>query len=119
MKKTIKVGIMPYKEYKKRTVDIARGDHKSNSNDPKIWFSSIETMSKVLSQKNQDLLRIINIQHPESITSLANITGRAKSNLSRTLKTMESYGLIELVRENRKLRPVVKATGIRLDIQFA
>ncbi|TMJ26731.1 MAG: transcriptional regulator, partial [Alphaproteobacteria bacterium] len=32
---------------------------------------------------------------------LAQITGRAKSNLSRTLKTMEGYGLVRLERGAR------------------
>ena len=118
-RKILRVGIMSYDDYKKRTIAIARGEYKTSSHEPKIWFNSIETMAKVLSKKNQELLKIITVQHPESITSLSQMTGRAKSNLSRTLKTMEGYGLIELVKEDRKIRPVVKASGIRLDIQFA
>jgi predicted transcriptional regulator len=35
---------------------------------------------------------------PGSLDELARITGKAKSNLSRTLRTMERYGLVRLER---------------------
>jgi predicted transcriptional regulator len=35
-------------------------------------------------------------------------------NLSRTLKTMSRYGLVELQRESKHLRPIVKASGFRI-----
>jgi predicted transcriptional regulator len=33
---------------------------------------------------------------PQSLTELAKMSGRAKTNLSRTLHTMQSLGLVEL-----------------------
>ena len=44
------------------------------------------------------------------MNQLAEITGRAPSNLLRMLKTMESYGLVEMQRDLRTVRPVVKAS---------
>jgi predicted transcriptional regulator len=41
---------------------------------------------------------------------LAEFTGRAASNLSRTLKRMERYGLVEMQRGLRTVRPVAKAS---------
>ena len=35
-------------------------------------------------------------EKPDSFTKLAELAGRSKSNLSRTLKTMSRYGLVEL-----------------------
>jgi predicted transcriptional regulator len=43
---------------------------------------------------------------PGSLEELAALTGRKKSNLSRTLKTMENYGLVRLVRLVRLERGV-------------
>ena len=44
-------------------------------------------------------------------------TGRAKSNLSRTLKTMEGYGFVRMEkRPNRALAPRVTFDDIRLDL---
>ena len=42
---------------------------------------------------NRELLRVIAEKAPRSLDELARITGKAKSNLSRTLRTMEGYGL--------------------------
>lgn len=94
--KTLKIGIASYQNFKARTLAIARGEYKPSKDEPKIWFSSIESLAQVLSTKNQMLLEIIATKHPESITELASLSGREKSNLSRTLKTMERYGLVEL-----------------------
>ncbi len=69
--------------------------------DPKVWFISTESFAKVLSAGNRDLMRVIAAQSPGSLDELARITGKAKSNLSRTLKTMAAYGLINLERGER------------------
>jgi predicted transcriptional regulator len=45
---------------------------------------------------------------------LAKATGRQPGNLSRTLKTMSRYGLVDLQREKTRVRPVVKATEFRI-----
>jgi DNA-binding transcriptional ArsR family regulator len=47
---------------------------------------------------NRELLRGIAEKAPGSLGELARITGKAKSNLSRTLRTMEGYGLVRLER---------------------
>ena len=41
-------------------------------------------------------LALIAETQPGSLAELAALSGRAKSNLSRTLKTMERYGLVQL-----------------------
>ena len=53
-------------------------------------------MGEVLSDNNIRLLKLINEHHPESLGELARLSGRQTSNLSRTLKTMEKYGIVEL-----------------------
>ena len=41
--------------------------------------------------------------------ALEDLTGRKQGNLSRTLKTMSRYGLVRMVRVDRKMRPVADA----------
>jgi predicted transcriptional regulator len=89
---------------------IARGDHRPGAGEPKIWFTSMRSLAEVLSDDNRALLRVIREQKPESLSRLAEITGRAPSNLSRTLKTMEHYGLVEMRRDVRTVRPIVKVS---------
>jgi len=118
MGETMRIGIMPMEQYKKRTLDIAGGRYSPGKNEPKIWFPSVESALQVLSSRNQELLRIIVEKKPDSLTSLAGMTGRSKSNLSRTLRTMERYGLLDIVREKRRIIPLMKATRFNIDIQL-
>jgi predicted transcriptional regulator len=97
---TLTVGIASYEDMKARTMRIARGE-KPPRGAPKVWFTSTESFSKVLSAGNRELLRIIAERAPDSLDELARITGRKKSNLSRTLKTMEGYGLVRIARGER------------------
>jgi predicted transcriptional regulator len=114
---TLKVGIASYEEMKARTLRIARGEQRVLSGEPKVWFVSTESFAKVLSAPNRALLRTIAEQAPGSLDELARITGRAKSNLSRTLKTLEGYGLIRLERGARgRIAPKVMHDRVELDL---
>ena len=112
----IKVGIMSKEEYKKRTIAIAKGEYIPKKDEPKVWFESIGSMSQILSSQNQELLKIIIQKRPQSLKELEELTGRAKPNLSRTLKTLQRYGIVELNRVNNALVPQVKAT--RFQVEF-
>jgi predicted transcriptional regulator len=80
---------------------------------------SLETMSQVLSDKNRALLALIVKTQPKSLSELAERTGRAKSNLSRTLKTMERYGLIHFEQgPGRQVAPRVNYSGVELEMTF-
>ena len=117
MMQVLKVGIMPRELFQKRMLDIAAGRYKLKRGEPKVWFSSIKSLSEVLSDNNVRLLKIIEEHHPETLQELAKLSGRQSSNLSRTLKTMERYGIVELRKHNRTVKPIAKA--IRFNIQYA
>lgn len=88
--------------------------------EPRVWFTSGESFARVLSDGNRALLALIAEREPGSLAELAALSGRAVSNLSRTLRTMERHGLVELQRgEGRMLRPRVRYRGIRLDLTVA
>ena len=99
--KTLRVGIASLEQMKARTIAIASGKYRPAAGEPKVWFTSTENFTRVLSDRNRALLGIIAESRPESLTRLAEMTGRKKSNLSRTLKTMERYGFIQLSRGTR------------------
>ena len=114
-KKVLKIGIISREDYKKRTIAIARGEYKPKKDDPKVWFESINSMAQVLSNENQKLLKVINEKKPTSLKELEIATGRKSSNLSRTLKTMSRYGIVDLVKLNKSIKPVVKATDFKVE----
>jgi len=114
---TLKVGIASYEEMKAHTMAVARGEKRPHAGGPKIWFTSTESFAKVLSAGNRDLLRVIAEQSPGSLDELARLTGKAKSNLSRTLKTMEGYGLVRLERDERgRITPKVMHDRVELEL---
>lgn len=112
--KPIVIGIMPQDKIRERVLAIARGEHKPKPGEPKIWFTSMKSLAEVLSDDNRALIRVIAETRPGSISELAEATGRKPSNLSRTLKTMSRYGIVELQREKNHVRPVAKATEFRI-----
>jgi predicted transcriptional regulator len=114
-RKTIKIGIISRENYKNRTIAVARGDHKPKKGEPKVWFESVQSMAQVLSSENQELLRIIQEQKPESLKQLEVVSGRKRSNLSRTLRTMSRYGIVELVKQKHAVKPLVKATDFKVE----
>lgn len=115
--KVLRIGIASYDEMKARTMAIARGDLKPRRDEPKLWFASFESLARVLSDKNRALLDLIIERQPRSLAELESLSGRAKSNLSRTLKNMERFGLVELsAGEGGTLRPRVPYDEIQLDL---
>src|SRR5579862_2015509 len=114
---TLKVGIASYDEMKVRTMAVARGERRVAASEPKVWFTSTESFAKILSAGNRELLRVIAEQTPGSLDELARITGRAKSNLSRTLRTMAGYGLVILERGGRgRITPKVMHDRVELEL---
>ncbi|MFT3726165.1 MAG: MarR family transcriptional regulator [Hyphomonadaceae bacterium] len=104
----LKVGIAEPDEMKARTMRIARGEEKPTPGEPTVWFPSTELFARLLSAGNRELLRIIHEQKPGSLDELARITGRATPNVSRTLKKMESFGLVRMEKgQGLKLIPKV------------
>ena len=112
--KAIKIGIMPQEQIRARALAIARGEFKPRPGDPKIWFTSMKSLAEVLSDDNRALLKVIRDTKPESVSSLAAATGRRPGNLSRTLKTMSHYGIVEMRREKNLVRPIAKATEFQI-----
>lgn len=112
--RAVMIGIMPQEKIRERVLAIARGEYKPKRSEPKVWFTSMKSVAEVLSDENRALLHIIKDTKPESLKILAEATGRKPSNLSRTLKTLASYGFVELNRENKTVRPIAKATEFEI-----
>ena len=81
---------------------------------PTVWFPSMATMAAVLSEDNRALLRIIRDAKPKTLTELAALSGRQAPNLSRTLRMMESYGLVMLKKNIREIEPITLATSFAI-----
>ena len=120
MKKTLKIGIAPREAIARYTRDVVAGRRQRSADEPDVWFTSVESFAKVLSERNRHLLALIAERRPDSIDALATASGRAKSNLSRTLHTMARYGLVRLDKgKGRKVKPVVAFERVELRVALA
>ncbi len=114
MKKVIKIGVMSLEDFRKRTIAIAEGRYKPKAGEPKIWFTSLKSLAETLSEGNKALLDLIREEKPDSLAELAELTGRAVPNLSRTLRRMEQHGIVELQKVDHSIRPVVRAKSFEI-----
>jgi predicted transcriptional regulator len=106
---------MPQDKIREMTIAIAKGEIKPKRSMPRIWFPSMKAVSEVLSDNNRELLRVIAERKPESIKALAEMTGRKPNNVSRTLETMRQYGLVEVKRVRRHVKPIAKGTEFLIE----
>lgn len=99
------IGIRPAKSGR-RAVDDANGPT------PTVWFDSWRQLASLLSDENRALLRLMQERQPRTVLELAEWSGRAASNLSRTLRHLERHGLVKMHRspDTRAVRPEALAT---------
>jgi len=88
------IGIRPAKSGR-RAVDDATGPK------PTVWFDSWRQLAGLLSDENRALLRLMQERQPRTVLELAEWSGRAASNLSRTLRHLERRGLVKMRRAAR------------------
>ena len=118
--KTLKIGIMSLEDMRAYTVAIAKGRRRPKRGDPKVWFTSVESVARVLSERNRELLSLIAARKPGSLRELEDISGRKVASLSRTLKTMERYGIVSLKKGKQgRIEPRVEYSGFSLDMPLA
>lgn len=84
-----------------------------------VWFDSIKSIASILSEENQKLLKVIAEKKPETLTELSDLTGRAVSNLSRTIKTLESHGIVEVESFGKSIKPRVKYRKFNIICELA
>ena len=106
--KVIKIGIAPQEKIRERMLAIAKGEVKPKASDPKVWFTSMRSLSQVLSDENRALLDVMRTARPASIRKLADFTGRKQGNLSRTLKKISRYELVKMEKNDRSVRPIAQ-----------
>lgn len=96
---------------------VARGERPAPADAARPSFDSVEAMVRLLTPENRKLLALIRDRKPDSVAELAQITGRAQPNLTRTLAKMEAAGLIRMKPGgNRRKAPSVAVRKIVVEI---
>lgn len=112
--KMITIGILLQDQIQSRIFDIARGEYEPKRGETKIWVASMKDFVTVFSDENWALVIVIQETYPYSIRKLDKFTRRPAGSLSRTLKTMPHYGLMEVKRGKNRVIPVARAAEFRI-----
>jgi predicted transcriptional regulator len=111
-------------EYKIKTMQeleaemraVARGEKPAPADAARTTFESVDALIRLLTPENRKLLAVIRDRKPQSIAELAKITGRAASNLTRTLAKLEAVGFVRMQGEEKRKIPVSIVKKLRVEI---
>ena len=95
---------------------VARGERLARKNAGGATFDSVEALLRLLTPQNRELLAIIRDKKPQSIAELAELTGRAQPNLTRTLGKLAAIGFVRLKNVDRRKVPTTTVHSLRISI---
>lgn len=95
---------------------VARGEKPAPADAAQTSFESVEALIRLLTPENRKLMAIIRDKKPQSINELAEITGRAASNLTRTLAKLEAVGFLQMRTVERRKVPTPAVRMLRVEI---
>jgi predicted transcriptional regulator len=95
---------------------VARGERPAPADAAEPSFESVEVLVRLLTPENRKLLAVIRDRKPGSVTELAELTGRAQPNLTRTLAKLEAAGFIRMKSVGRRKTPSAAIRKIVVEI---
>jgi predicted transcriptional regulator len=95
---------------------VARGQRPAPADAAMPSFNSVDALVRLLTPENRKLLAIIRDRKPQSVAELAEMTGRAQPNLTRTLAKLEGAGFIKLKTVGRRKAPSAAVKKIVVEI---
>jgi predicted transcriptional regulator len=69
-----------------------------------------------LSAETLELLQTLALRRPATVGQLADILGKAQSNVSRTLQRLAGHGLVRLVRAGKEVRPELVSSEVKINL---
>ena len=110
------VKIQGHAALRKEMKAVARGDTAAPKSVGGISFDSVDALLRLLTPQNRALLAVIRDKKPQSIAELAELTGRAAPNLTRTLGKLEAIGFVRLTSVNRRKIPTTAVRSLKIII---
>lgn len=95
---------------------VARGERPAPADAAMSSFNSVDALLRLLTPENRELLAVIRDRKPQSIAELAEITGRAAPNLTRTLAKLEAVGFVQMRTVERRKVPTAAVHRLRVEI---
>lgn len=115
MSKNIKIGIATVPEQWARLQAVVAGTQKVLPGEPKVWFPSISDATRVVSDENMAILRMLREQKPESVDALAHAMGKPVTEVAQSLQTMANFSLVKLTRKDGIVVPVAACDHVSIE----
>jgi len=105
----------------RRRIKAAQEGEALDDSQPVLNFGSYAELSRLLSQKNLELLDAVFEHEPESIREAAELVNRDYKQVHRNLSELEDIGVIEFEGggSGQAKKPVLAYDGLEIDIPFA
>jgi len=104
----IRVVVKPWKDLwkaeKSAARNLDRGGREPRSEQETLYFTSIDELRQVLTDKRLELLRLIHTEKPGSIKELAAIAKRDFKNVNADVHLLSRLGLLNLAEEKGERR---------------
>ena len=125
----IRVMVKPCKDVWKEEARVARrldrGKKEPLSGQETLYFTSIDELRQVLTDKRLELLRLIHAKKPRSITELATLAKRDFKNVNADVHLLARLGLLNLAEEKvgagcrGRKPPCVSYAAVSVEIPLA
>ena len=104
--KTLEIQIKSREQADAEFIDAFKGgvSKKKGAAKTGIYFTSLEAVRTLLTDKRLELLHLIKRHAPRSISQLASIAGRDFKNVHTDVKLLQDYGLIQLSKGSKASR---------------
>ena len=108
--------IVSHSKLREEMMAVARGHQAAPPNAGGQSFESVEALMRLLTPDNRRLLAMIRDRKPQSIAELAEWSGRAAPNVTRTLAKLEAVGFIRMEENQRRKVPTTIVHKLTLEI---
>jgi len=118
--KTLEVRIQPTEELREEALEKVRKLEKGEEvEDMRVLNLSTEReLSRLMSEKNLELLHAIAEHEPSSMRELAKIVERDYREVHRNLEELENLNVVEFIEEGKSKKPVVWYDNIEVNVSL-
>ena len=108
--------VQSHASLRREMISVARGEQPAPRDAAMPSFNSVEAVMRLLTPENRELLATIRDRKPRSIAELAEMSGRAQPNLTRTLAKLEAIGFVRMRLVGRRKVPTPAEDKLRVEI---
>jgi predicted transcriptional regulator len=108
--------IQGHASLREKMKEVARGERLAPKDAGGTTFDAVEALLRLVTPQNRELLAIIRDKKPQSIAELAELTGRAQPNLTRTLGKLAAIGFVRMKNVDRRKIPTTTVHSLRINI---